>query len=127
MSVNKVVGSDKELGVTYIGRQQSSSSPATLIQREVTGARRSSQSSSDSGWQLYTSGYNTGYGDSPVNYYGGYNQQDHSGAFRNNGSCHYIDLNHPEICTPECNSAIEFVKYTHACINLAQQAADAHQ
>ena len=54
--------------------------------------------------------------------YGAYDAQDWGRKWLLNGSCAYIDLDHLEICLPECSSAGQWLVYWYAMLDHVQDA-----
>ena len=67
----------------------------------------------------YGSGNYGGYG---AGYNNGYNYQDVGRRFLSNGGCAYIDMDHLEMCLPECLSAFQWVTYWEAMRNIASDS-----
>ena len=107
----KTGGTDRELGAVMLGRPYSA---GTLTCYEAADLVLGGME----GWPRATSGPSTYYGAGHLGPFyapsgaGFGNPQDRRGVFLPNGGCCYIDLGHPEICTPECRSASRPVSST---------------
>jgi proteasome accessory factor A len=135
--VPKVCGADVELGNFIVGAnplQGTGYAASRLLLREVQGIQHSSwsrntwnggnhyagqsQARGGNGYSVATAGYavSTAYD---------YESQDWGRKFLpTNGGCVYVDLNHLELCIPECGSAYDFVAAWHAMLLLAREAAE---
>ena len=113
----KTGGTDRELGATIYGRRyaQGAMTCYEAAQRLL---------SEIDGWPRATSAAQTFYGASPYLPNATFlsNPTDSGGVFLPNGGCAYIDLGHPEICTPECRSAAQYTASLQAMITLVQDA-----
>jgi hypothetical protein len=135
--VPKVCGSDVELGNFIIGTdhtlaQDTCGEAARALLAQVQGHSRPTAFSSSALGSSYW--HSNPYGQSGEDWRGesygavepyGYRQhaQDYGRKFLPaNGGCVYIDLNHLEVCTPECQSAFDHLAASRAMLWIARDA-----
>ena len=115
----KTGGADRELGAAILGRGNNASrltcfEAARRIMREFDGWPRASSISEGR--------YGNWFGIRRDN---AAHSMDSAGKFLTNGGCAYIDLGHPEICTPECRSALQYAACMQAMLSRVQDAVRA--
>jgi proteasome accessory factor A len=134
--VPKACGADIELGNFIVGassRQGTGYAASRMLLREIEGVSHSSWAKPawDQGYHYGGQRKNhaaCGAYSAATNGYAGpsacdYESQDWGRKFfSTNGGCAYVDLNHAELCVPECSSAWDFVAAWHAMLWVARQA-----
>ncbi len=130
--VAKLCGADIELGNFILGLERSGGTgheASRALLAEIRGIPNTGYSSSQgSSWFSSSSWHNAAddSNDSWSQYgYHSYNCQDWGRKFlADNGGCIYIDLNHLEVCLPECRCAFDHLAAWHAMLLIVREALD---
>ncbi|MCZ6889145.1 MAG: proteasome accessory factor PafA2 family protein [Gammaproteobacteria bacterium] len=127
-AIVKVGGGDRELGAAIIGGSRSYRSTtcheaSRLVLAQIDGVHRATSSVSTHTWAAAYGGVDYADLGGPYDYATTNRSMDSGGKFVVNGGCVYIDLGHPEMCTPECQSADDYVTYVYAMLGVVGDAA----
>jgi Pup amidohydrolase len=116
--VPKLCGADIELGNFILGDGYPQGSAAVASRTLLAELRASEHCGYADGPRRYASAYHMP--DTYSQYGSGNNPQDWGRSHLKNGGCCYIDLDHLELCVPECLSAWDHAACWHALLRIVR-------